>query len=222
MENKLHLEQEIDLLRLKVLEMAATCQKAIAMALQALTERDSDMAQEVIDNDCNINELQYAIDEKALRLMALAQPVARDLRFILGCTYIASNLERVGDQAVNISERALLLAQRPALPHNPLMDELAQTAQTMLKTVVDAFNTGAPDTAQKVCEMDAKADTLNLKILTHYIDYMIQESRSVERAVHNITTAKCLERVGDLSTNIAENIIFIIKGIDIRQTCRPY
>ncbi|MFW5489156.1 MAG: phosphate signaling complex protein PhoU [Desulfovibrio sp.] len=222
MESKLHLEQECDLLRLKVLEMAASCQKAISQALQAYVDRNTEMAQEVIDNDCNINELQYTIDEKALRLMALDQPVARDLRFVLGCTYIASNLERVGDQAVNISERALLLAQRPALPHNPLMAELSDTAQAMLKIVIEAFNTGDPDLAQKVCEMDAKADTLNLKILTHYIDYMIQESRSVERAVHNIISAKCLERVGDLATNIAENIIFIIKGIDIRQTCRPY
>lgn len=222
MESKLHLEQECDLLRLKVLEMAASCQKAISQALQAYGDRNTEMAQEVIDNDCNINELQYTIDEKALRLMALDQPVARDLRFVLGCTYIASNLERVGDQAVNISERALLLSQRPALPHNPLMAELADTAQAMLKIVIEAFNTGDPDLAQKVCEMDSKADTLNLKILTHYIDYMIQESRSVERAVHNIISAKCLERVGDLTTNIAENIIFIIKGIDIRQTCRPY
>ncbi len=222
MESKLHLEQECDLLRLKVLEMAATTQKALGMSLQAYVDRNTEMAQEVIDNDCNINELQYTIDEKALRLMALDQPVARDLRFVLGCTYIASNMERIGDQAVNISERALLLSQRPALPYNPLMDELAKTAQSMLKIVIDAFNAGDPDMAQKVCEMDSKADTLNLKILTHYIEYMIQESRSVERAVHNIISAKCLERVGDLSTNIAENIIFIIKGIDIRQTCRPY
>jgi phosphate transport system protein len=216
------LQKALDELRLRILEMAALAEKAVDKALRAAFSRDVQLAEEVIEGDCNVNELQCAVDEKCLLLLALDQPVARDLRFILGCTYIATNLERVGDQAVNIAELALLLAQRPEMPHNPFMEELAETAKAMLHQAVTAFTKEDTVLAQSVCEMDARADTLDLKILKHYVDYMIQESRAVERAVHLIIMSQNLERIGDLSTNIAENLIFIVKGVDIRQTCRPY
>ena len=154
-------------------------------------------------------------------LYEVITPVARDLRFILGAGHMAANLERVGDQAVNIAERVILLSQRPALPYNPLVEELALHVREMLRKCVGAFNSDDTEQAMQVCDMDARADTLNMKILKHYVDFMIQESRAVERAVHLIIMARCLERVGDQCTNIAENVIFMLKGVDIRQSCRP-
>ncbi|WP_029895531.1 phosphate signaling complex protein PhoU [Desulfohalovibrio reitneri] len=219
---KLHLEQEIEELRAKVLEMSSLAGKALDKSLKALNERDSSLAEEVIEGDRDVNQKQCDIDEYTLSVLAREQPVARDLRFILGSTQITANLERVGDQSVNIAERILLLSQRPPLPHNPLLEELATCAHDMYKRVIDAYNRNDADMALTVCDMDTKCDTLNMKILKHYMDYMVQESRSVERAVHQIILARSLERVGDLATNIAESVIFIIKGIDIRQTCHPY
>lgn len=218
---RLHLEKELGGLRLKVLEMCSLTEKALATALRAALERDGNMAETVLDGDAEVNRLHCAVDESVLSILAREQPVARDLRFILGVGHVAANLERVGDQAVNISERVILLSQRPALPHNPLLEELASHVQDMLGKCVAAFNGNDAELALQVCDMDSRADTLNMKVLKHYMDYMIQESRAVERAVHLIIMARCLERVGDQCTNIAENIIFMIKGVDIRQTCRP-
>jgi len=217
-----HLEKELDSLRLHVLEMASLAEKALDLGLKAAAERDSDLAEQVIEGDVEINRLHCIVDEITLSILAREQPVARDLRFVLGSANTAANLERVGDQAVNIAERAVLLNQRPVLPHNPLMEELAAKVREMLHMAIQAYNTNDTELALRVCEMDSGADTLNMKILKHYLDFMIQESRSVERAVHKIIKARCLERVGDLATNIAESVIFIVKGVDIRQTCRPY
>ncbi len=218
---RLHLEKELGNLRLKALEMGSLTEKALSQALKSALERDGGLAETVLDGDTEINRLHCAIDESVLSILAREQPVARDLRFILGVGQMAANLERIGDQAVNIAERVILLSQRPALPHNPLMEELALHVQDMLRRCVGSFNSDDADMALQVCDMDSRADTLNMKILKHYVDFMIQESRAVERAVHLIIMARCLERVGDQCTNIAENVIFMIKGVDIRQTCRP-
>jgi len=218
---RLHLEKELGNLRLKALEMGSLTEKALSQALKSALERDGGLAETVLDGDTEINRLHCTIDESVLSILAREQPVARDLRFILGVGQMAANLERIGDQAVNIAERVILLSQRPALPHNPLMEELALHVQDMLRRCVGSFNSDDADMALQVCDMDSRADTLNMKILKHYVDFMIQESRAVERAVHLIIMARCLERVGDQCTNIAENVIFMIKGVDIRQTCRP-
>lgn len=212
-----HLQKELGDLRLTVLEMAAMVEKALARSLRSIGERNTSLAEEIIESDGRINDLQYRVDETCLRLLALEQPVARDLRFIMGCTAIAANLERIGDEAVNIAERTLLLAQKPEMDSNPSLDELATAAREMLAQVIQAFNKDDTEAAKLVCTLDDRADNLYVRNLKHYIDAMIQESRLVERAVHLIMMSKSLERVGDLCTNIAENIIFIVKGVDIRQ-----
>ncbi len=218
---RLHLDKELSGLRLKILEMGSLTEKAISSALKAALERDGTLAEAVLEGDAEINRLHCSVDESVLSILAREQPVARDLRFILGAGHMAANLERVGDQAVNIAERVILLSQRPALPYNPLVEELALHVREMLRKCVGAFNSDDTEQAMQVCDMDARADTLNMKILKHYVDFMIQESRAVERAVHLIIMARCLERVGDQCTNIAENVIFMLKGVDIRQSCRP-
>ena len=217
-----HFHKELDCLKLKLLEMAATTEKAVEKSMTALNERNRDLAQEVIDNDCVINEMQAQVDESSLKLLALEQPMAKDLRFIVGSIHVAVNLERAADQAVNIAERALLFAHRPEMSRYPAFDELAEHVLTMLSDSIRAFNQGDVDLAQKVCAADARADELNYKVLKHYIDYMIEESRAVERAVHLIILGRCLERIGDLATNVAEYVLFIVKGVNVKSSCHQF
>ena len=213
-ESRFH--KELDQLKLKVLQMAALTETALDRSLQALFERNSDLAQEVIDKDHAIDLLDVEIDKLILRLLALGQPVARDLRFIIGCLRVSINLERLGDQAVNIAERALPLNQRPPLPPQPLLEQLATVSMDMFRKSVSSFVDGDVDLARQVCRMDDKADDLNVRILRDSMDYMVTEVRVVERAVLLIIISRCLERVADHATNICEASIFIVKGVDIK------
>jgi phosphate transport system protein len=221
MEIRRRYSQELDDLKLEVLRMAALTETALTKALKALFERNSDVAEEVVEGDQEIDLLEVEIDRRVLRLLALEQPMARDLRFIIGCMRISVNLERIADQAVNIAERALYLNQRPALPHQPLVEKLATISVDMLKKAGAAFNHGKTRQASEVCQMDDAADELNEKILRHFIDYMIEEVESVDRAVNTIIISRCLERCGDLSTNVAEAVVFIVEGVDIKHYCEP-
>ena len=209
MEIRRRYSQQLDDLKLEVLRMGALTESALAKALQALFERNSDLAEEVVERDQEIDLLEVEIDRRCLSLLALEQPMARDLRFIIGCMRVCTNLERIADQAVNIAERALYLNQRPALPHQPLVEQLA------------AINNGRASEAAEVCAMDDAADELNVKILRHFIDHMVAEVRAVERAVYSIIVSRCLERCGDLATNVAEAVVFIVEGVDIKHYCQP-
>lgn len=214
-----HFHNQLGSLKLIVLEQAALTEKALDKAVSALLERDAASAQGIIDNDCQINALQADVDELSLKLLALDQPMARDLRLIIGSIHVASNLERVADQAVNIAERAILFADRADLPRVPLFDQLIELVCAMVRDAVKAYNQDDTDLALSVCARDPRADELSLKVLKHFVDYMVKESRSVERAVHMIILARCLERVGDLAANIAEHVLFIVKGVNVKSTC---
>ena len=146
-----HFHQELANLRINVLEMAAHAEKALEKATTALLTRDAELAQDVINHDELINELECVIDEKSLRMLALEQPVAKDLRFIVGCMRTIVNLERIGDEAVNIAERALILSHRPALPFNHILEELSNLCLEMLRSSINAFKEEDPEMAQKVC-----------------------------------------------------------------------
>ena len=213
--------QELEDLKIEVLRMAALTERSLDKSLRALFERNSDLAEEVIVEDQEIDLLEVDIDKRCLRLFALEQPMARDLRFIIGCMRVCTNLERIADQAVNISERALYLNQRPALPHQPLMEQLATTSMAMLKGAASAFNDGQTSQASEVCQMDDRADELNLQILKHFIDYIIAEVESADLAVNTIIISRCLERCADLATNVAEAVVFIVEGVDIKHYCQP-
>ncbi len=221
MEIRRRFSQDLEDLKIEVLRMGALAERAVGKALQALFERNSDLAEEVIEGDQEIDLLEVEIDKRCLRLLALDQPMARDLRFIIGCMRVCTNLERIADQAVNIAERALYLNRRPALPHQPLMEQLATISVDMLKRATSAFSNEETSQASEVCQMDDRADELNLKILRHFIDYMIGEVQSVDRAVNTIIISRCLERCADLATNVAEAVVFIVEGVDIKHYCQP-
>lgn len=217
MESRFH--QELEELRMMILQMAALTEKALQKSLQALLTRNTQLADEVINGDQEINLLEVAIDRQSLRLLALDQPMARDLRFIVGCMRIAVDLERVGDQAVNIAERAQFLSTRPPLPANPAMEQLGEVALDMFRTVLHAFVNENSDQAHEVCQMDDTADELNVRILKDLLEYMSKETPAVECSVQTIIAARCLERVADQATNIAESVIFISKGVNIKHHC---
>lgn len=211
-----HFHQELASLRVKVLEMAALAQRNLETAIKALHERNYELAQYVIDHDRDINLLECAIDDLSLRLLALEQPMAVDLRTIVGIQRVNINLERVGDEAVNIAEKAMFLASRPKLPFGEPLEELAEFARSMFMHSVTCFRDNNVEAAYEVCRMDLKCNALEVDLLKKLMDYMSKESPAIERAMHTILISRSLERVGDLSTNIAEAVVFIVNGDNIK------
>jgi len=218
MENRFH--SDLEQLKMTILQMATLAEKALEKSIKALVERDDGLAKEVLDGDREIDLLEVEVDRHSLRLLALDQPMARDLRFIIGNLRIAVELGRIGDQAVNIAQMALSLNSRPPLPRNLAIEELGDTALDMLRTVISSFVNQDPDLATDVCKMDDIADDLNYRILRDALDYMANEAPAVQRSVETIIAARCLERAADQTTNIAESVIFMVKGVNIKHHCQ--
>ncbi|WP_027369428.1 phosphate signaling complex protein PhoU [Desulfovermiculus halophilus] len=215
-----HLHKELEKLEVKMMRMFTLTERALGAAVKALMERNDSLAEEVIVGDKEINALEVDIEEAILHILALWQPVAKDLRFVMGCSKIANDLERLGDQATNVAERAIMLNQRPRLALMSAVQSLADISLSMYQNVIDAFSRLDCDQAAQVCGQDNTADDLNIKIIRRLIDSMSSENAVVERAVHTVIVANSLERVGDLSTNIAENIYFIVQGINVKHSDR--
>lgn len=211
-----HYEAQIHLLKEKILTMGAWVEAAIAQAIKALKERDSATAEHVIREDRKVDELEREIDELCLELLALRQPMARDLRFVATALKIVKDLERIGDEAVNISERALELNLEPEL--KPLIDIpiMAQAAQKMLRDSLDAYVQEDAELAGKVCAADDYVDQLYEQLFRELLTYMIEDPRNIGRASRLIFVSKCLERIADHASNLAEMVILMVQGRDIR------
>lgn len=220
MTTQTHFHQRLEELRIKTVEMAAYTQRALERAIFALFERDTEIAQEVIDGDQVVNELECAVDELSLALLALETPVAVDLRTVIGLMRASTQLERIADEAVNVAERSMFLSSRPPLPLYEELEELANVSMTMLRGSITALREQDTSLANEICAMDNKADILDLKVLKRLIDHMLSERRAIERAVYAVLIARSLERIGDLATNIAEITVFIVKGVDIKHKCQ--
>lgn len=213
-----HLHQELEKIRLKIIKMFALVEESLSKTSRALLERNVDLAQEVLDADQAINILEVELDSDCLRLMAREQPVARDLRFVIACSRIGKDLERAGDEAVNIAERAIMLSARPPIPFTQPLEELANKSMEMFRESITAFVHGDSALAVAICGKDNLVDELYVKLIKKLIDYLACEKIMVERPVHAIMISKNFERVADLSTNIAEAVVFIEKGLDIRHS----
>ena len=211
-----HLHEELETLKLKVLTMVALTEEAVSKAITAYADKDLYLAEEVQDKDVDINRLEVEIDELGLKLLALDQPVAGDLRFILGCMRISVDLERIADEAVNIAERSIMLSSRPALPFHQDVREMGDKALAMLRHAAQAFSSGNVEEALQVCGLDNEVDVLNHKNMRKVIEYMIHETPAIERSVHTIILIRRIERIGDLATNIAESVVFIAQGVNIK------
>ncbi len=211
-----HFHEELDRLKMTLVQMAALGERAMDRALQAFLNRDVSLADEVVRNDREIDRLEVEVDRQSLRLLALEHPLAGDLRFIVGGLRIAVDLERVGDQAVNIAQRVGFLCSRPPLPRNAVLEEMGEAAKHMLKEAILAFVNQNGEQAMSIGQMDDKVDELNVRVLKNLIEYMMCEVPAVERSVQTIIAARCLERIADHATNIAESVTFIVKGLNIK------
>lgn len=223
MEDRKHFIHSLENLKMTLLNMAALTRRAILNANKSFLDRNEDLAQEVIDGDQTINDIEVQIDNISLKLLALEQPMARDLRFILGVTRISNELERIADQAVNIAERTLFLCQHPPLAPIPALEQLMEVTGNMLDLSIKSFVDEDPKLAISIREMDISADHWNMVVLQTLIDNMVQntpegEKRLVNtrRSVQTIIVSRCLERVGDQSTNIGEHVAFIVTGKNVK------
>ena len=210
MATETHFHKELDELKENLLRMAALVEGAIRDALQSLVKRDSELAKGTFEEEDRINAMEIAIDDMCLRLLALRQPMASDLRFITSAMKITTDLERMGDQAVNIAERAIFLNQEPQLKPYIDVPRMAEIAQSMVKDVLDAFVNRDSKLARSVCERDDLVDGLKDQVLRELLTYMMSDPKTIPRAVHLIIVARCLERISDHATNIAEDVIFIL------------
>jgi phosphate transport system protein len=214
-------EEELSELRQLVLTMGGLVEKQIANAIQALVTRDCALADVTIQKDHEVNALDVGIDELCLRLLALRQPAGRDLRFITTALKITTDLERIGDRAVTISERAIELGSEP--PLKPYIDipRMAEISLSMLRRSLDAFIREDPELALAVCRSDDEVDKLNGQIFRELLSYMIEDPRTITRAMRILFVSKYLERIADHATNIAEMVVFMVKGKSIRHTALP-
>jgi phosphate transport system protein len=211
---------ESDLLRLqeKVLRMGGLVEDSISRGLEALVERKADLARETIERDHLVNRLEVEIDEQCIELLALRQPAAGDLRLIITGLKISTDLERIGDLGVNVSERVLELLEAP--PLKPLIDlpRMADRTRAMLRDSLDAYVRRDPELAQDVCGRDDEVDDLNKQIFRELLTYMLENPVNIPRALSLGAIGRYLERIADHATNIAEMVIYLVKGKDIRHT----
>jgi phosphate transport system protein len=216
-----HFDRELDNLKQDLLRMAALAETAVDKSVESVTNRDSDRAREVIIDDITLNRMELAIEEQAFKLLALRQPVATDLRLTVASMRIATELERIGDQAVNIAERALELNSRPPLELPIDIKVMADIALGMVQTSIDAFVNQDPKLALQVCQRDVEVDILDDEYIQKLLDSMIKESRWVTR-LHHFIIVVASERIADLATNIAEDIVFIVEGRVIKHRCEDW
>jgi phosphate transport system protein len=209
-------EEELKKLREEILYMGGLVEDQIQRSIKSLVDRDSKLAEVIIERDHEVNRLDVGIDELCIRLLALHQPAGRDLRFITTGLKITTDLERIGDMAVNICERALELNQEPQLKPYIDIPRMAQIAQRMIQQSLDAFVREDTDLALRVCKDDSEVDQLNAQIFREIITFMIENPQTISRATKISSVSKYLERIADHATNIAEMVVFMVKGKSIR------
>ena len=212
----LHFREELDELQRRLLEMAGLVESAIHQSIVALVQRDEQAAKDVLWKEAQINQKDLDIDEFATRLLALYQPMARDMRFLTAVIKMNGDLERMGDLAVNITERALSLMQEP--PVKPLIDipRMASLAEAMVRNSLDALVKRDDALARTVLVSDDEVDHLKDAVYKELVTFMQEHTTTIPRAVDLMFIAHNLERIADHATNIAEDVLFLMKGIDVR------
>ncbi|MBI2179341.1 MAG: phosphate signaling complex protein PhoU [Deltaproteobacteria bacterium] len=209
-------EEDLRKLREDILYMGGLVEDQIQKAVKSLVDRESQLAEIIIERDHEVNRLDVDIDDLCIRLLALHQPAGRDLRFITTGLKITTDLERAGDMAVNICERALELNQEPQLKPYIDIPRMARVAERMIRESLDAFVREDTGLALKVCKDDEEVDQLNSQIFREVITYMIGDPLTINRAMKLASISKYLERIADHATNIAEMVVFMVKGKSIR------
>ncbi|MEK6815490.1 MAG: phosphate signaling complex protein PhoU [Nitrospirota bacterium] len=209
-------DEELKALKGRILALGGLVEEQVQRSIKALVERDQDLARTTIEEDHRVNRMEVEVDEECVRLIALRQPAAGDLRFLTTAMKIVTDLERMGDLAVDTCERALELNEEP--PLKPYIDipRMADAAQRMLKESLDAFVNRDAALARKVCRDDDFVDDLNKQVFRELVSFMIEDPHTITRAIRISFISKYLERVADHATNIAEMVVYMVEGKIIR------
>lgn len=207
---------ELDEMNQRMLQMAGLVEASISRAIRSLMDKSRELAEQVIRDEPQINRMEMELDGLATRLLALRQPVARDLRLLTAALKITTDLERIGDLAVHIAERSLSLMRHP--PSNSIVDipKMASLVQSMLLKVLDAFVQGDAELARSVLLADSEVDAMRDAAYNQLVETMQSDASMVPAAIDLIFVARNLERIGDHATNIAEDVIFMVQGVDVR------
>jgi phosphate transport system protein len=211
-----HFREELEALQGRLLEMGGLAEERVRAAVQGLVQRDPALMQKVLVGDEPVNQLHVEIDNRCFRLLALHQPMATDLRAIVAAVKINTDLERVGDLAVNIAE-----ASKRYISHAPVkqlidIPQMGDIAQAMLRDALDAFVRRDTDLAHKVLNEDDRLDSLKTQVFRDLLTHMLRDQATVEPSLDLILVSRHLERIGDHATNIAEDVIFMVSALDVR------
>ena len=211
-----HFQEELQQLKARLLEMGGLAEEQVRLAVQGLVQRDRALGARVLTSDQPLNALHIEIDSRCFTLLALYQPMAVDLRSIVAAVKINTDLERVGDLAINIAEAALRYASHPPVKRLIDIPKMASIAQTMLREALDAFVRRDTALAQRVLNADDELDGLKTQIFRELLTYMLQDPSTIEPALDLILISRHLERIGDHATNIGEDVIFMVSARDVR------
>jgi len=211
-----HLERDLDNLSKELLTMGSMVEAATNKAFLAVSQRRQDVAQEVVEGDDEINTKENRIEEECLKILALYQPVATDLRFIITALKVNNDLERMGDLAVNIAERAMRLVELDPMPLPESLSKLLSIVQGMVRDSLNSLVTMDAKLARKVCRSDDAVDDINRHMYDEMQELMKKDPAAVERAINTLSVSRHLERIADLATNIAEDVIFLVEGEIVR------
>jgi len=211
-----HLHLEIETLKKKILSLCAVVEESVQKAMKSIGDRNPELAQDVMEGDTNIDKAEVELEEDCLKILALHQPVAIDLRFIITILKINNDLERIGDEAVNIAERAVVLADQEVCEIFVDLNGMAEKVEHMLKLSLDSLVQLDSDLARKVCSLDDEVDNLYAEIHNIVKTEIQSNPELIEQLIHLLGTARHLERIADHATNIAEDVIYMIEGVIIR------
>lgn len=211
-----HFHEELNQLKVRLLTMSGEAEAALTLAVEALLERDAAKAKRVLEGDRQIDLMEVEIEDQCLQFLALQQPMARDLRTLIAIIKIATDLERVGDHAVNIAGSARRLAEQRSIAPEPEIVEMARIARAMLADVLEAFVRSDVEASREVCRRDDKVDALNRSVFRILITHMMEDPQTISAGMELFLVSRNLERVADLATNIGEDVVFLVEGKSIK------
>jgi phosphate transport system protein len=211
-----HFHDELSQVKVRLLTMSGEAEAALGLSVEALLDRDADKAQRVIDGDRVLDLMEVEIEEQSINLLALQQPMAKDLRTLTSALKIATDLERVGDHAVNIAQSAIRLTQSRPIAPEPEIVEMARLSREMLSDALEAFVRGDAQAGRAVCLRDDKVDALHRSVFRILLTHMMEDPHVIGAGMELFLVSRNLERVADLATNIGEDVVFLVEGKSIK------
>ena len=215
-----HLQRDLEGLERRLLFLAGEVEEAVRRSIRALLDRRIELAERVIDGDDEIDRREVELEEECLKVLALHNPVASDLRFIVACLKIENDLERIADLASNIAERSVSFSAKTELAVPQRIREMVETCARMLRQSIDSFVRGDAALARRICDEDAQVDRANRLIIQELLEAMHRDPACIDQGVELISVSKALERIGDHATNIAEDVVYLVEGDIIRHRAK--